>query len=120
MWCEFGHVTLEISSRQHCVEEVRVTCAGTSSEGDGFGFGCRVWGFRGSSRWTTNLSTKVNLPHAIELRASCGANLVTYLADDRGNKPRVRHRVEESGVTSAGTSSEGDGLGFGLTGVPHL
>ena len=30
-----------------------------------------------STRWSTTLSSKVNLPHAINFRASCGADLVT-------------------------------------------
>jgi len=29
-----------------------------------------------ASRWSTTLSSKVNLPHAINFRAKCGANLV--------------------------------------------
>ena len=30
-----------------------------------------------STRWSTTLSSKVNLPHAIKFRALCGENLVT-------------------------------------------
>ena len=33
--------------------------------------------FPHATRWTTNLSSKVNLHHAIDFRALCGANLVT-------------------------------------------
>ena len=29
------------------------------------------------TRWSTTLSSKVNLPHVINFRALCGANLVT-------------------------------------------
>ena len=32
---------------------------------------------RNATRWSTTLSSKVNLSHTIDLRASCGANLVT-------------------------------------------
>ena len=35
----------------------------------------RLVGF--PTRWTTALSSKVNLPHANDLRAVCGLNLVT-------------------------------------------
>jgi len=41
---------------------------------------CRVepvWGTHPPTRWNTTLSSKVNLPHAINLRANCGASLVT-------------------------------------------
>jgi len=31
-----------------------------------------------TTRWTTTLSSKVNLPDPINFRALCGANLVTY------------------------------------------
>ena len=34
-------------------------------------------GWRPSTRWTTTLSSKVKLPHAINFRALCGANVVT-------------------------------------------
>jgi len=41
-------------------------------------FGFRVKGAgHPSTRWSTTLSPKVNLPHAIYLRASCDENLVT-------------------------------------------
>ena len=30
-----------------------------------------------STRWSTTLSLKVNLPHAIDFRAKCGVNFVT-------------------------------------------
>ena len=32
---------------------------------------------RGATRWSTTLSSKVNLSHAINFRSLCGANLVT-------------------------------------------
>jgi len=46
-------------------------------------FGFRVLGYfimvqgvqHGSTRWSTTLSPKVNLPHAVDVRASCGANV---------------------------------------------
>jgi len=31
-----------------------------------------------ATRWSTPVSSKVNLPHAIDFRALCGANFVTY------------------------------------------
>ena len=31
-----------------------------------------------ATRWSTSRSSKVNLPHAINFRALCGTNLVTY------------------------------------------
>jgi hypothetical protein len=37
-----------------------------------------------SARWSTIVSSKVNLPRAIDFRASYGANDVTYPADVRG------------------------------------
>ena len=37
------------------------------------GFGCGPW----SPRRSATLSSKVNLPHAINLRGKCGANLIT-------------------------------------------
>ena len=46
-----------------------------------------------TTRWSTTLASKVNLPHAINFRALCGANLVTYPADFWRNKTRVAHRV---------------------------
>jgi len=36
--------------------------------------GCRG---RSSTRWSTHLSSKVNLPHAVGFLSLCGANLVT-------------------------------------------
>jgi len=33
------------------------------------------------------------LPHAINFRTLCGANLVTFPAEFRGNKTRITHRV---------------------------
>jgi hypothetical protein len=38
-------------------------------------------------RWSTTLSPKVNLPHAINLRALCGANLVTLRSNIEPRKP---------------------------------
>ena len=49
---------------------------------------------RGPSRWRTARSSKVNLTHAINCRASCGANLVTYPAEFRGIKPVELHRFD--------------------------
>ena len=34
--------------------------------------------YPGTTRWSTTLSWKVNLPHAINVRASSGANLVAF------------------------------------------
>ena len=39
-----------------------------------------------ATRWSSTLSLNVNLPHAINFRALCGADLVTYPADLRGVK----------------------------------
>ena len=46
-----------------------------------------------TTRWTTTRSSKVNLPHTIEFRASWVTRLVTYPADFRGNEPCVARRV---------------------------
>ena len=35
----------------------------------------------GATRWTTTLPSKVNLHHAIDFKALCGANLVTLCTD---------------------------------------
>ena len=35
----------------------------------------------GRAWWSTTLSSKVNLPHAIDLRTKCGATLVTCLVE---------------------------------------
>jgi len=45
------------------------------------------------TRWTTTLSSQVNLPHAINFRASCGANLVTSSSQFRANETLVLHRA---------------------------
>jgi len=45
------------------------------------------------TRWSTTLSSKVNLPHAINFRAFCSAKLVTYPADIRGVETLELHRV---------------------------
>jgi hypothetical protein len=47
-----------------------------------------------STRWSTALSSKVNLHHAIKLMALRSENLVTYPADSRGNETFELHRVE--------------------------
>ena len=65
-----------------------------------------------TARWTTTLSSKVNLPRAIDIRASCGANLVTYCLNFRGNKTLEVNRVDTdsrmtvrlNGVSLAGQS----------------
>ena len=46
------------------------------------------------TRWSTSLSLKVNSPHTINLRASCGANVVTYHPRFRGNKTLEVHRLD--------------------------
>ena len=38
------------------------------------------------ARWSTTLSSKVNLPHVIDFRALCVANLVTYPQSSGGTK----------------------------------
>jgi len=45
------------------------------------------------TRWTTTLSSQVNLPHVINFGASCGANLVTQHQDLWGNKTVELRRV---------------------------
>jgi hypothetical protein len=50
------------------------------------GSGRRVQG-RGSTRWSTNVSSKVSLHHAIDFRAVGGANVVTYPPEFRETKP---------------------------------
>ena len=50
---------------------------------------------KGSTRWTTTLSAKVNLPHGINFRALCGANLVTSSLKFGSNETLVVHRVDE-------------------------
>jgi len=49
-----------------------------------------------ATRWTTTLSLKVILPLPIDFKAVCGASLVAYPADFRGNEIRVAHRVGSS------------------------
>ena len=40
----------------------------------------------GPARWTTTLSSEVNLPHGINFGALCGANMVTFPSESRGTK----------------------------------
>jgi len=54
---------------------------------------CFFFVFYCTTRWSTTLSSKVNLPCAINFRALCGAKLVTYLADFRGVETLELHRV---------------------------
>jgi len=51
------------------------------------------------TRWTTTLSSKVNLPHAINFRAVCGANLGTIPTDFGGNETRAAYCVGPRGFT---------------------
>ena len=46
-----------------------------------------------STRWSTTLSSKVNLPHAINFRALCGAYLVTRPSKFGGNETLIINRV---------------------------
>jgi len=55
-----------------------------------------------SKRWSTTLSSKVNLPHAINFGALCDANLVTYPADFREVKPLELDRVERAQLPKPG------------------
>ena len=51
-------------------------------------------GTRGKTvRWSTTLSSEVHLPDAIDLRALCGANLVTLRSKLRGHETLGIHRV---------------------------
>ena len=43
---------------------------------------------------TTSLSSKVNLPHAINFRAFCGANVVTYPPEFREDETLELHLVD--------------------------
>ena len=52
-----------------------------------------------TTRRTTTRSSKINLQHALNFRAFCGANFVTYSANFKGNETRVAYRVA-SPVTS--------------------
>ena len=49
--------------------------------------------YQHTTRWTTILSSKVNLPHAINVRALCGQTLVTKATDFRANETLVACRV---------------------------
>ena len=46
-----------------------------------------------TTRWSSNLSSKVDLHHAIEFRTLCGANLVTYPLELWWNQTLKLHRV---------------------------
>ena len=46
-----------------------------------------------TTRCTTGLSSKVNLPGVIDLKTSCDANMVSLPANIRGNDTLVVHRV---------------------------
>jgi len=55
----------------------------------------RAW--RGESRltrWSTIISSEVKLSHAINLRALCGANVVTLRSNFRANETLELHRVD--------------------------
>jgi len=55
-----------------------------------------------TTRWSASLSSKVNSPHAINLRAFRGANLVTLPSKFGGNEPLVLYRVASTpGSTAA-------------------
>ena len=57
-------------------------------------YGVLAWtGVAFSARWTTDLSSKVKLPEAINLKASCGADAVTLPAKIGGNETLLFHRV---------------------------
>jgi len=58
------------------------------------------------TRWTSTLSSKVNLQHAINFRVSCGANLVTYPTKFWGGETLELHRVDVRD-------------GIGLLGIPQ-
>ena len=60
---------------------------------DGSEFRIFRFGVQGATRWNSKLASEVNLPHAINFRALCGANLVTLLTKFGGNEPFVFHRV---------------------------
>jgi hypothetical protein len=52
------------------------------------------WRGRRSTQWSTTLSSEVDVPHAIGLRAVRGANLVALRSKFRANEIRVCHRAE--------------------------
>ena len=66
----------------------------------------------GTTRWTTTLSSEVNLPDEIDSRALCGAKLVTLPTKLLGNITFEVHWVVE-GRTSNGSAGRHDSL-FGL------
>ena len=74
---------------------------GSGVEGGGGG----VWSVGGGvyppTRWSTTLSSKVNLPHAINLRALCGANLVTLQPKIEGTKPSYSTVWHARGLTTS-------------------
>ena len=48
-----------------------------------------------TTRWTMTRSSKVNLPHAINCRALCGANFVRLRSQFRASETLVLQRAEE-------------------------
>ena len=45
------------------------------------------------TRWSATISSKIKLPHTINFRALCDANVVTCSAEFRGAESLVLHRV---------------------------
>ena len=73
------------------------------------------------SRWSTNLSSKVNLPHAIDFGAKCGAHLVTShpgIEGERNLQTPPTHSILRCRANSAHIRQSGpdSGLGFQVKG----
>ena len=47
-----------------------------------------------ATRWSSTISSKVDLPHAINFRALCGVNLITLRSKFRANETPELHRVD--------------------------
>ena len=59
-----------------------------------------------SARWTTDLSSTVNLPDAIDVKVVSCANLVTLPTDIQGNEILVVHRVVPTNLSTPLLSSD--------------
>ena len=75
------------------------------------GFLLLVPGTGHSARWSTTLSSKVNLPDTINFGDLCGANLVTQPSDIRGNETLELHRVVSEKSRIPGTKLTLESIG---------
>jgi len=60
-----------------------------------------------TTQWSTTHSSKVEMPHAFDLRVLCGANLVTYHANFRGGETRTALRVGRGLLCQAACTVDG-------------